>query len=111
WHPRFVWSIVPESEDGGHTSRRYAQPWKARSPCFGQIGHMAFTDKREKVVFAKGVKFDVFHDHHILGVRFENGVVEYTLQALIVTTIEKPKSRRRALGCIDEPFSGHVFSE
>lgn len=75
------------------------------------IADVDFAREGEHMMLAKGVALDVLHDHHAVGVRWEECAVHHFLEIEVVTRGEKRHGVRTALGGFLESWPGGVFAD
>ena len=64
---------------------------------FRNVSHVTFADKRQQMMFAKRIEFDILDDDHLAPFRRKAGFVDYLFQVLRVTSGQKTHCPRRAL--------------
>ena len=75
------------------------------------IGHMALTDERKHVVLAGGVEIDVFHQHHLTVLLFEDRLLYDFGSTLRVSLCEELQGFRYSFRGFQKPFAGGIFSQ
>lgn len=96
------------AREGVHEARNLAQ---AEHLALGQVGHMAAAEEGQEMVLAQAEDFDVAHDHHLVVVHGEAGLVEQSLEVHFDPGGEELHGPGVALGSAAQPFAVGVFAE
>ena len=83
---------------------------QTRNMSVGQIRHMHFAEEGHEMVLAKGIKLDVFDNHHLFAVGSEESALQYLFRVLPVTFGEKLKGFAYPLGGALQSFAFRIFS-
>ncbi|MNZ90083.1 hypothetical protein D3C78_1090360 [compost metagenome] len=71
---------------------------------------MGLANKRQQMVFAQGVKFDVPDDDHLIVVRFKQCAIDDLFEALLVAMTQVLHGFCRALWRVQQTFTFWIFT-
>ena len=77
----------------------------------GDISDMSFADKGQHVMLAKGEKFNVLHDDHVVVGLLEQGALHDGLPILEITLCKELHGLGYAFGRLLQPFPGSIFTK
>lgn len=75
------------------------------------VGHMRLADERQQMVFAHGIKLDVFHEDDLARVGCEDRIVDQLIEVLSITLRQKLERSSRARRSFQEPFPRRIFAD
>ena len=83
----------------------------ADDPAVGNVAHVTAAEKGEQVVLAHAEEFDVPHDDHVIGLRFEKRAVDHRFQVLGVAPGEKLPAAVHPSGGLFQPLPFRIFTD
>ena len=72
---------------------------------------MTLAEKRQQMVFAHAVKFNVTHDHHVVHIFFKNRAVDHFIQILAIASGQELPAAVDPLRGLDQTFPLRVFPD
>src|SRR5947207_13691180 len=75
------------------------------------VSDMRLADERQQMVFAQGIKLDVFHEDDLARFRVEDRVIDDVVQVLAVTIGEKFKGACGPVRCPEQTLPLGIFAD